>query len=167
MSGRRQILSITAPYCLALEKSVGAMIYQEREGERQYLLMRYPHGHWEFPRGHIESGETERETMYREIEEETAITKDDLSLEEGFRAQFSFSYRARGSEYKNRIKEKQCVFIHKRVIFYLARFVGHEVEISHEHTDFSWLSYDRAMERLTYTNARRILTQAEEKLTKV
>ena len=83
-----------APYCIALEKSVGAVIFRRTQDasdvDVEYLLIQYPHGHWEFPRGHVEDGESELDTAYREIEEEVGITKDELRLVEKFREHFSF-----------------------------------------------------------------------------
>lgn len=37
-------------------------------------------GTWSFPGGHIDFGETAIETVYRELEEETGITKDQLGI---------------------------------------------------------------------------------------
>ena len=35
-------------------------------------------GHWDFPKGHIDDGETEIQTALRELEEETGIANVDL-----------------------------------------------------------------------------------------
>lgn len=166
-----QFPQITAPYCIALEKSVGAIIFRVvGEGEQkevQYLLMRYPHGHWEFPRGHVEPGEVdEHTTMYREILEETGITRKNLRLEEAFREYFCFSYRARGSEKADRIKKRKCLFIRKRVIFYLAQSLKDDIKLSDEHQEFTWLPLDKAIEKLTFTNAKKVITKADKHLQK-
>src|SRR3989338_2610417 len=41
--------------------------------EPKYLLLRHSAGHWDFPKGHVEHGETDETTTRREIEEETGI----------------------------------------------------------------------------------------------
>lgn len=156
-----QIPSVSAPFCVALEKSVGALIFREKEGTIEYLVMQYPHGHWEFPRGHVEGDETDEETMYREVEEETGISVTQLELQEGFRATMTFWYVARGNEREQRIAEKKCLTIRKKVIFFLACMDGGAIALSHEHDDYLWLTFDDAMKKLTYDNARRMITQAQ------
>ena len=42
------------------------------------LLLEYPQGHWDFPKGHLEEGDESRQAAARrELEEETGI---DLTL---------------------------------------------------------------------------------------
>ena len=56
------------------EKSCGGLIYREHDGETQLLLLKHRcGGHWSFPKGHMEAGETEMETALREIREETGL----------------------------------------------------------------------------------------------
>ncbi len=169
MSYVRQFPQITAPYCIALEKSVGAIIFRvvhkDNQQQLQFLLMRYPHGHWEFPRGHVEQGEDhEHITMYREIEEETGISKKDLKVDGTFREHFCFSYRAQGDEKNDRIKNKKCLFIRKKVVFYLAQSTKKDIELSHEHKEFTWLPIEQAINKLTFANARKIIAKANSHL---
>ncbi len=166
----RQFPNVMAPYCVALEKSVGAMLFCHRQGdcadEAAYLLIKYPHGHWEFPRGHVEDGESELETAYREIQEETNIVESQLVVLEGFRETFSFGYRARGGERVSRIKQNRCLFIRKRAVFFLAEVISDpdSILLSDEHTDHVWLPYAAAQQKLTHGNARRILKKAHKHL---
>ena len=56
------------------EKSCGAIVYRRYHGNIQILLIKHINsGHWSFPKGHVEFGETEPETAIREIMEETNI----------------------------------------------------------------------------------------------
>ncbi|MBO5060741.1 MAG: NUDIX domain-containing protein [Clostridia bacterium] len=59
------------------EKSCGAVIFRNRDGGREYFLLLNKKGnamgHWGFPKGHVEDGETEYETAAREIFEETGL----------------------------------------------------------------------------------------------
>ena len=54
------------------EKSVGAILFV-KEKEPRYLLLHYEAGHWDFPKGHVEAGEQEPDTIAREVEEETGV----------------------------------------------------------------------------------------------
>ena len=45
------------------EKSCGAVVYTVRDGTFLYLLIRNRSGHIGFPKGHVELGEDERESL--------------------------------------------------------------------------------------------------------
>jgi len=63
------------------EKSCGVVLFRENsltnsdKAERLYLLLHYPSGHIDFPKGHVEPGEENDEhfTAHREVTEETGI----------------------------------------------------------------------------------------------
>jgi len=66
------------------ERSAGFVVFTEREdGKRLYLLLHYPSGHWDFPKGHVEEGESEIRAALRELREETGLT--DVEVVFGFR----------------------------------------------------------------------------------
>jgi len=136
---------------MPLEKSCGAVIFR-RNGAEKYLLLHYEGGHWDFVKGHVEKGENERETALRETEEETGIT--DLKFIEGYREAISYFYRRAGRT------------VRKEVAFYLLETDTEKVRLSREHVGFDWLTYDRAMERLTYKNAKETLQKAQDFLAK-
>jgi len=132
------------------EKSCGALIFRIEEGRRLYLILHYTGTHWDFPKGHVEEGETEEQTARREIEEETGIRE--LEFMPLFRQRISYSFRREGG------------LVPKQVIFFLAKTKGKEVSLSDEHIGFEWLGYDEAKKRVTYENARKLLEKAEAHL---
>ena len=160
----KQFLEIIAPYCISFEKSVGAVIFtkKSKNSKERFLLIKYPHGHWEFPRGHIEAGESELDTMYREIHEETGLVRDDLSLVDNFREKMSFSYVAKGEEREDRKREDRCIFVRKEVVFYLVESSEHKITLSDEHVDYDWLTPEEAINKLTFGNSKKILKKAIE-----
>ena len=108
--------------------------------------MHYELGHWEFAKGHVEKGEHERETVQREVAEETGIT--DITFVEGFREQIKYYFRWRGKS------------IFKVVVFHLVRTTAKEVKLSDEHIGYEWLAYDEAMRRLKFKNSKQVLEKA-------
>jgi len=51
---------------MIFERSAGAVLFY-RNLVIEYLLLRYGAGHWDFPKGEIEPGEKELETVKREV----------------------------------------------------------------------------------------------------
>lgn len=131
------------------ERSAGAVLFIHHPSgnqEPEYLLLNYAAGHWDFPKGNIELGETEHEAAVREIQEETGIT--DVEFIDGFEQSMTYRYR----------KGKRL--IEKEVVLFLAKTNTRKVTISHEHIGYAWKKYDDATRLLTYRNARDLLAAA-------
>ena len=132
------------------ERSAGAVLFNDIGSSRKYLLLRYPAGHWDFPKGNMEKGESEGQTVLREVKEETGL--DDVKLIDGFRRRIEYFYR----------RDRKSV--HKEVVFLLAETKKDAVKLSFEHQAYGWFSFHEALERVTYNNSRRILQQARKYL---
>ena len=132
-----------------IEKSVGAVIFR-KEDKVKYLLLHYTEGHWGLVKGHVEKGETEEETLFRETEEETGIT--DLRLIEDFREEFTYSFK------------QDRKIINKQVTMYLAETQSKQVILSGEHMDYTWLEYEEAKEKLTFNQPKELIKKANEKI---
>lgn len=128
------------------EISAGAVIFRRTKEGPKYLLLHYELGHWDFVKGNIEKGEEEKETVCREIQEETGITN--MTFVDGFRETIKYFYRWKGEN------------IFKVVVYYLVETRQRAVKISHEHTGFEWLAYDEASARLTFQNSKEVLRKA-------
>jgi len=129
------------------ERSAGAVVYRDTTSGRVYLLLQNA-GRWDFPKGGVEKGESELQTVVREVEEETGLK--DILIAKGFRKVIEYFYRRDG---KN---------IHKQVVYLLASTKEDRVEISFEHQGFGWFPYHEAMERASYGNSKITLTEAEK-----
>jgi len=133
------------------ERSAGAVVfYMEGTAEPEYLLLHYTAGHWDFPKGNIEAGESEKQAAIREIREETGIT--DIEFLDSFRMKIEYKYR-----HGRRLVQKE-------VVLFLAQTHTRQVTISHEHIGFAWKKFDDAMQQLTYRNAKNLLSAAKEYL---
>jgi len=144
------------------EKSAGAIIFRREGGNIYYLLLHYGAGHWDFPKGHVEKGEKEKETVAREIKEETGIK--DIKFLADFKVKIKYFYR---KTYNQASKSRKRVgvstpLIFKEVIFYLVETLTKEVRISYEHLGFQWLVFKEAIEKLTFKNAKEILRKAND-----
>jgi bis(5'-nucleosidyl)-tetraphosphatase len=117
------------------EKSCGAVVFL-KNSEVNYLLLRYEAGHWDFVKGNVEPNEGEKDTVIRELKEETSIV--DAHFIDGFREKITYFYRRQGNT------------IHKEVIFFLIEAHTGKVELSYQH----------AMKTLTFKNARGVLQNA-------
>jgi bis(5'-nucleosidyl)-tetraphosphatase len=135
------------------EKSCGALIFRDEGGKRLYLVLHYIGGHYDFPKGHVEQGESEEQTARREIEEETGITS--LEFMPLFRERVSYSFYRSGE------------LVPKHVVFFLAKTGEKEVRLSHEHIGFEWLECEDAKKRVTFGTARKLLEKAEARLSPV
>ena len=136
------------------ETSVGGIIfYLTKKGEIFYLLLKYPslkrkRVYWGFAKGRKEEGEENRETLIREIKEETGLEK--IEIFDGFLEDTSYFFW----------RDKERVF--KKVIFYLVRAKEKKVKISFEHEDAKWFSYEKAMKALPFSNYRNLLKKAND-----
>lgn len=131
---------------MAREISAGAVIFRRSDTGPHYLLLHQSLSHWDFAKGHIEKGENERDTVRREVAEETGIT--DIIFVERFRESIKYYFRWQGKG------------IFKIVVFYLVRTATKEVKLSNEHIGYDWLSYDEAMKRLKFKNSKPVLEKA-------
>lgn len=133
------------------ERSCGIVLFfQPKAGPREYLLLHYPTGHWDFAKGHIEKGEEDITTALREAKEETGL--EGIEIVPNFRHRFEYRYRRRDHR------------VHKEVGWFLGRAPTKAVRLSYEHKGFRWLAFEPALEQVTYANAKDLLRKAEAHL---
>lgn len=125
------------------EQSAGLVLVKDGE----YLLLHYDAGHWDFPKGHLEKGESPEQAALRELKEETGIT--DAEILPGFVEKILYFFKKEGKT------------IAKEVVFFLARTKTSNVTLSFEHKGFVWLPFKEAVEKITYNNAKDILKKAD------
>jgi bis(5'-nucleosidyl)-tetraphosphatase len=137
---------------VALEQSIGAVI---RYGtslenvESQFLLLRNRRGFWGFPQGHKEKGETEVQTLIREVCEETGIVS--LYIQ-SYIGRINYSYfKADGMKSE------------KEVRFYFALTSTRKIKISKEHDDYKWVTFSNALCILDHRQLKSILIKGHRK----
>ena len=115
------------------------------------LLLQYPQGHWDLPKGHVEQEDSDiKSTAARELHEETGI--DDIDFVDGFEAvtQYSFTH-------KKKLTTKQ-------VFWYIATTDKITVNLSKEHRDYMWLDWTQAIDLITHDETRDVLISAKAHL---
>ena len=128
--------------------SSGIIPYRTTRDKIEYLILKSRTKDWEFPKGSVEGDEELQQTALREIEEETGISG--LKILDGFRDDYSYIFESDG------------VTIHKTVHL----FIGHSMEasanLSKEHNDYQWRTYEQAKNTLTHSATKNILSKAHE-----
>ena len=120
------------------EKSCGAIVVEDGK----VLLVKHNAGHWDFPKGHVEEGETEFETAIREVKEETNI---DIKIE-------------KENKYISEYSPKENVM--KTFIYFIGEKVGGEDKPQIEEvSDVEWVDVNKAVERITHQKSKEIMMQ--------
>ncbi len=102
------------------------------------IMYQTSNSYWEFPKGKQEPGETIRETLCRELNEETGIVN--FEIDPGFKEEIF---------YKFWLDEKTLV--NKKVIYYLLR-TAELVRLSAEHFEYKWVTIRAAKKYLRHKN---------------
>lgn len=128
------------------EKSCGGIVYRKYHGNTEILLIKHINsGHWSFPKGHVEQGETEIQTAKREIKEETGM---DVMVDPTFRELVTYSPK----------KDTQKV-----VVYFIAKAKkGSPVPQENEIAEVKWVEIDVAASMLAYNNDRCIVNKARK-----
>ena len=132
------------------ETSAGIVLYRKENTKKLFLLLHYPSGHWDFVKGKMEKNETTHETAIRETKEETGIT--DIVFAENFEEWIEYNFKYQGK------------LVQKKVVFFLAETKTKEIKISHEHSGYTWMDYNLSMEKITFDNAKIVITKAQKLL---
>ena len=129
------------------EYSAGIVVFNKSKEGVKYLILQYQAGHWDLPKGHIEGQETKEITAIRETKEETNL---DVEIIPGFEEGISYNFR---NPEKDMVK--------KDVFFFVGESHSTNVQVSFEHKGFKWLSYDDAINQLTFKSAKRVLEKVK------
>ena len=135
---------------MTFEKSCGAIVFrnERRDGELHRYVLMIKHslrGHYSFPKGHVESGETEIKTAEREVMEETSVR---IHINEKFRQ--PVYYRPKAG-------------VKKEVVYFLA--FTRQLDIKPRPGEIAvvdWIPLEDAENLLAHDNDKRVLSMAVE-----
>lgn len=129
------------------ERSCGAVVFTRIDGEIKYVLVKQLEGFYSFPKGHMEEGETEKETALREIFEEIGIRPNII---EGFI-----------TKDEHTIPNKPNVI--KQVVYFLAEYSNQKITIQEEELlGYELVTYEEAIKMFKYESSKRILKEAND-----
>lgn len=121
------------------EKSCGCVVFDEGK----VLMIQHNQGHWDFPKGHVEEGETEIQTAIREVKEETNI---DVSVKPKHRYTVEYS-------------PKEGVI--KEVVYFVATKNSDECRPQESEVQkVEWVEVNEAVDRVTFDVTRNALKRA-------
>jgi 8-oxo-dGTP pyrophosphatase MutT (NUDIX family) len=125
------------------EKSCGCIIIEDKK----VLLIKQCNNTWGFPKGHVEDEETEIETAIREVKEETNL---DVSVNVSKR--YTMEYVTdKGND--------------KEVVLFMAKRINGKIKPQEsEISDIAWVSFDKALELISYENTKEVFKKAIEEL---
>ncbi len=133
------------------EHSAGFVLYRLVDSFPMFLVLKHREQHWDFPKGHIEPGETEIVAALRELTEETGIT--DIEYDDVFRYQVEYYFKREGN------------LIKKRVVYFLGRAKEDATaRVSPEHTQARWFSYDVLLNFLRFKEQRDLIVAAYRRI---
>ena len=130
------------------EKSCGALVVR-REKEKYFVLMirHKAGGHRSFPKGHMESGETEYATALREVMEETS------------------SRIAIVSDFRSTVQYSPAPGVMKEVVYFLAFTTNADIRPREgEIAEVEWIPLEQAEECLAHENDKTVFRAAMERM---
>ncbi|KAK3588630.1 hypothetical protein CHS0354_021498 [Potamilus streckersoni] len=134
--------------------AAGFLIFRRVSSEVQYLLLQTSYGehHWTPPKGHVDPGEDEMQTAYRETKEEAGLDVEQLNLIKNFKKELKYDVQGKP----------------KKVIYWLSELKDPNtpVTLSDEHQSYKWLKLEDAVQFAKYPEMRKVLKDADNYIQK-
>ncbi len=134
-------------------RSFGVVPVRRWKQSWEFFVVQHKTGHWAFPKGHQESGETGEQTARRELQEETGISAVELLSKPEFSEDYTWT--------------RDGVENHKLAIYFLGLVEDHTIVIqTQELSDGRWIPADETEQVLTFPESRAIFRRALKVLKK-
>lgn len=126
----------------------GAVVYRRINGDYRFALVHDIYGYWTFLKGHVEKGETKKETALREVKEELGLGNTKIIEQLG------------KIEYIT--KEPGAGLIKKKVTYFLVETTDSEIEVEKSPgiQDAKWFKLDEVLELKRYKDIEKIFNKA-------
>ncbi len=139
----------------------GIIIKRENNSVKVLVTQHSGHHGWDFPKGHLETGETSEQAALREVEEETGVRAK--ILEKVGQTQYFYFEERKPSFVPQSGTSKGKVF--KTVTFFLMEYISEsKATTAFEVSDKVWLPIDEVLEKLTFKDTKILWDKAKEKI---
>ena len=128
--------------------SCGVIPMRVVDGRREFLLIQHKAGHWAFPKGHPEEGETDLQAARRELAEETGLSE--VALDEGHPFEEHYEFTKRSGKH-----------VSKRVVYFLGEVQPGQAVVLQESevSDYAWGDAAQTRERMTFDEGRALFDE--------
>ena len=134
------------------EPTAGGIVYRRsKQGEVEILLIQDSKGRWTIPKGHIEEGETARQTAEREIREETGL--QEMKVQDWL-GKINFRYRRANS------------LVLMTTEIFLVKAEGNDSAVKPEKwmTSLGWLPANEALDKIEYEDIGKLILLGLKKI---
>ena len=127
------------------EKSCGIIIFTRKNDEIEYVIIKSINGFYGFPKGHVETGETETQTALREVFEEVGLKP---TLIEGFREVVEYYISS--------------INVQKQVVYFLGEYKNQDIIFQKEELlSAELMKFNEANSCFTHENNKELLLKAD------
>ncbi|MFC1632123.1 NUDIX hydrolase [Candidatus Omnitrophota bacterium] len=129
------------------EFSAGGIVVRKKGRTLEVLLIKDAYGHWSWPKGHIDQGESSKDAAIREIREEVGLSGLAILDKVG---RINYFYRLKGD------------LIFKTVFFFLAE-TGNDQKLKAQKSEIQaarWFKASLALKTLKYKGTKELLEKA-------
>ena len=129
-------------------KSCGVVAFKRINNEIYYLIIKQTNNDIGFPKGRMNFNESELETAIRELKEETNI---EVNIIDNFRVQIEYKIN-------NLIK---------KVVYFLGECINENIIVQEQEVLFAkFLSFNEALDIITYNDTKNVLIEANKYINK-
>ena len=143
-------------------RAAGIIIYRMvNDVKPEILLLQTAYNkEWAPPKGHVDPGESDSDTAFRETQEEAGISKCDISIHDDFKKELH--YVIKKSIYVEDVNKQ------KTSVYFLGKVGSNQdVILSEEHISYKWVTFEDAISTVKFENYATLYSSAQSYLSSI